>query len=76
MVFVEPGFSLLSNGNMSQCEFYLETCAAVSWYQELPLMGLMPIEPPGVCGGAPQQQDLQEIASLGLETYYWSWIHS
>lgn len=51
---------------MSQREFYLETRAAGSWRQELPLVGLMPIEPDGVCGGAPQPRDLQRLGFAGI----------
>lgn len=68
VVFVELGFSLLSDWNMSQCEFHLEMCTAASWCQELPLTGLMPIEPAGVCGGAPQQRDLQQLGFAGIRS--------
>lgn len=29
-------------------------------------MGLMSIEPAGVCGGAPQQQDLKQLGFAGI----------
>lgn len=68
VVFVELGFSSLSDGNMSQGEFDPEMRAVASWRQKVLLAVRMPTEAAGVCGGAPQQQDLQQLGFAGIRS--------